>query len=149
VVARGLLNEAYSLQIGRKFLITVEEIHMMKVAKKPSTLLSMLIVGIGAVGFTAGASAVDLGVGANVGVQTPSVGVQTQGNAGTSAGSADVRTNTQEKLNSNDRKLPDAKRGLERSQDRMSEAGTEHEQATTVHTKTKTHVAKKKKAATY
>jgi hypothetical protein len=122
---------------------------MMKVAKKSSTLLSMLIVGIGAVGFAAGASAVDLGVNANVGVQTPSVAVQTQGNTGASAGSADVRANTQEKLNSNDQKLPDAKRGLERSQDRMNEAGTEHEQATTVKTKTKTHVAKKKKAATY
>lgn len=119
---------------------------MMKVAKTGSKLLGMLLIGIGSVGFAAGASAV--GVGANVGVQT-------QGNAGTSAaggarveGSSDARVNTHENLNQNDQKLPDATRGTERAQERMNAAGAEHEQATTVGAKSKKHAAKKKKVPT-
>ena len=125
---------------------------MMKVAKTGSKLLGMLVMGMGSMGLAAAASAVDLGVGANVGVQTPHVDVQTQGNAGTSAGGArvegasDARVNTHENLNRNDQKLPDANRGRERAQERMNEVGAEHEQATTVDAKSKKHVAKKKKS---
>lgn len=120
------------------FLKIVEDINMMKVAKTGSNLLGMLVMGMGSMGLAAAASAVDLGVGANVGVQTPHVDVQTQGNAGTSAGGArvegtsDARVNTHENLNRNDQKLPDANRGMERAQERMNAAGAEHEQATTV-----------------
>jgi glycine/D-amino acid oxidase-like deaminating enzyme len=102
---------------------------MMKVAKTGSNLLGMLVIGMGSMGLAAAASAVDLGVGANVGVQTPHVDVQTQGNAGTSAGGArvegtsDARVNTHENLNRNDQKLPDATRGRERAQERMNEVG--------------------------
>ena len=125
---------------------------MMKVAKTGSKLLGMLVIGMGSMGLTAAASAVDLGVGANVGVQTPHVDVQTQGNAGISAGGArvegasDARVNTHESLNRNDQKLPDANRGMERAQERMNSAGAEHEQAATVRAKSKKHMAKKKKS---
>jgi hypothetical protein len=124
---------------------------MMQVAKTRSKLLGMLLGGIASVGFAAGASAVDVGVGANVGVQAPNVGVQTQGNAGASTGGAhvdggaDARMKTQDKLNRNDQKLPEATRGMERAQERMNEAGAEHEQATAVGAKSKKHAKKKHK----
>ena len=123
----------------------------MKVAKTRSKLLGMLLVGIASVGFAACASAVDVGVGANVGVQAPNAGVQTQGTVGTSTGGAhvdggaDARMKTQDNFNQNDQKLPDATRGKERAQERMNEAGTEHEQATTVGAKSKKYAKKKKK----
>jgi len=125
----------------------VEEINMMKLAKTCSKLLGMLLVGIGSLGFAAGASAVDVGVGANVGVQT-------QGTAGTPAAgarvdeSSDARVSTHQNINQNDQKLPDASRGMERAQERMNAVGAEHEQATTVGAKSKKHVAKKKQAPT-
>ena len=124
---------------------------MMKVANTRSKLLGILLVGIASAGFAAGASAVDVGVGANAGVQAPNAGVQTQGNVGAATGGAhvdggaDAHMKTQDKLNSNDQKLPEATRGMERAQERMNEAGAEHEQATTVGAKSKKHAKKKKK----
>ena len=115
----------------------------MKVANTRSKLLGMLLVGIASAGFAAGASAVDVGVGANVGVQAPTAGVQPQGNA-------DARMKTEDKLNRNDQKLPEATRGMERAQERMNEAGAEHEQATTVGAKSKKHAkTKHKEPASY